>query len=57
MGYNTAEIRIPLRLDNHGGPEQAADRQAADDLRTRIEQVIADDSRFQRIARIGVEGP
>jgi hypothetical protein len=57
MGYTTATIRIPLRLDNHGGPEQEQDREAAEDLLFDIRELIKSDEGYQRIAIIGVEGP
>jgi hypothetical protein len=57
MGYDTSHLSIPLRLDSHGGSEQREDKQAALDLKARIEEVIRDDARFARIARIGVDGP
>jgi hypothetical protein len=57
MGYTTATIRIPLRLDNHGGEAQEQDREAADDLVFDIRQLIQADEGYQRIAILGVEGP
>ncbi len=56
MGYNSAEITIPLKLDNHGGLEQQRDKDAVDDLKRRIEHLIATHQHFQRIAILGVEG-
>lgn len=57
MGYDTATIRIPLRLDNHGGPEQEQDREAAEDLLFDIRERIKEVPAYERIAIIGVEGP
>lgn len=57
MGYNAAELRIPLRLDNHLGPETERDKQAADDLRMEIEALIASTPEYERIAILGVSGP
>jgi hypothetical protein len=57
MGYNTATIRIPLRLDNHGGIHQREDREAADDLAFDIRELIKENPHYERIAILGVEGP
>lgn len=56
MGYDSAEIRIPLRLDNHGGPEQKRDREAVARLKEEIEELIRNDCDFEQIAILGVEG-
>lgn len=57
MGYNAAELRIPLRLDNHLGPETQRDKEAAESLRMEIEALIESVPAYQRIAIIGVSGP
>ena len=57
MGYTTAEIRIPLRLDNHNGEEQVRDRQEAANLAAEIRALVARVPAYERIAIIGVEGP
>lgn len=57
MGYNPAEISVPLRLDNHLGPETERDKQAANDLRMEIEALIKSTPEYERIAILGVEGP
>lgn len=57
MGYNTATLRVPLRLDNHGGEAQERDREAADDLAFDIRELIKENPRYERIAILGVEGP
>lgn len=56
MGYNSGDIRIPLRLDNHGGDEQRRDREAVEDLKSEIAALIASDPAYQRIALLGIEG-
>lgn len=56
MGYTSSELRIPLRLDNHGGEEQARDRQAVDALKEEIAELIRGNPDFEQIAVLGVEG-
>jgi hypothetical protein len=56
MGYDTATLRIPLRLDNHLGPETQRDRDAMDLLRHEIQSLIDSDPEYSRIAILGVEG-
>lgn len=57
MGYDTAKIVIPLRLDCHGGPEQRRDRQEAENLAVEIQALINRVEGYRRIATIGVNGP
>jgi hypothetical protein len=57
MGYNTATIRIPLRLDNHGGESQRRDQEAAEHLARDIQRLIECRDAYKRIVILGVEGP
>lgn len=57
MGRNGSQIRIPLLLDGHGGPEQRRDEQEARNLAAEISAMIAQRPEYKRIALLGVEGP
>lgn len=56
MGYNTGELSIYLRLDNHLGPETERDKRAAENLKLAIQELIDSDLDYRRIAVLGVEG-
>ena len=56
MGYSTAELRISLRLDNHGGEERRRDLRAVEDLKSEIAALIASDADYRRIALLGAGG-
>lgn len=54
MGYDTDELRIPLRLDNHLDERTWRDRSAAEELKEQIESLILSNPDYARIATIGV---
>lgn len=56
MGYNTGELRVYLRLDNHLGEQTQIDRRAAENLKLAIEELIDSDLDYRNIAPLGVEG-
>jgi hypothetical protein len=56
MGYTTGELRIPLRAERHGGPEDEADNAAVESLKSEIEALLAANYDYQRVAPLGVEG-
>lgn len=56
MGYDSGDLRIPLRLDNHGGEQQERDREAVDRLKTEIQNLIDGRPSYRRICVLGVEG-
>jgi hypothetical protein len=56
MGYNTGELRIPLRVSAHNSEQDVIDRRAAENLKLTIQEIIENDIDFRRIALLGVYG-
>ena len=56
MGYDAYNLRIPITVSRHNSEQDREDDAAAADLREDIEELIASNPRYARVASLGVEG-